>query len=108
MNLINPRNDKEPEQNRTYRLQYKMKEAAWMLHTSENTLMKWIKEYDIPYYKIGGKGDNFVLHKDLEVLIRRGAIHYNMQYEEFAGEIYNNWNTIDDKGSSTRKEEPQG
>ena len=106
MDLIHPRDDSEPATMRGYRLQYKYKEAAYMLNTSENTLLKWLKEYDIPSYKINEKGDNFVLHKDLEVLITRGAVYNGYVFEEFYGAIKSNWDIKDDKSNTFNKKEP--
>lgn len=57
------------EEVKPFRLQYSIKEASYMLDTSEDTLMKWCRDYDCPVHKIGGKGKNYVLHDDLVKLI---------------------------------------
>jgi len=86
---------KELPPQKPFRIQYTIKEAAYMLCTHENTLMKWLEEFDVPSYKIGGKGKNFVLHKDLEVLIRRSAMddtdHIWKNEEKVYGKVKENW-----------------
>lgn len=50
---------------RPYRLQYSVKEAAYMLSSSERTVNEWIRTGKLESYKIGGKGKNFIRHDEI-------------------------------------------
>ena len=101
MDFVDPiRKPEELPPQQAYRIQYTMKEAAYMLCTSENTLEGWLKKNDIPTYKINGIGKNFVLHKDLEVLVRRAAYedtdHVWKNEDKVYGKVKQNWDEFID------------
>lgn len=91
MSLYKPKEPNEPVENKSFRLQYKLKEAARVLNTSPTKLKEWCAEYKIPIYKIGGIGDNFLRHEDLVTLIDRGAIFQNIRAEDFYGKVKESW-----------------
>ena len=92
MTLINPRDDSEPAPQGSYRIQYKIKEAAYMMNVSENILKEWCSAYDIKIYTIGddvsGKKHKYVRHEDLVSIIRQGAISVHNASRAFVDEMY--------------------
>lgn len=102
--MFDPKDDSRPEVMRSYRIQYTMKEASFMMCTSEDTLMKWIKEYDVPIYKMSGKGSNFILHKDLELLILRGAVMDQRMLDDMTGQCSFHWDRSHDQGYRHNKD----
>ena len=92
MTLINPRDDREPAPQGSYRIQYKIKEAAYMMNVSENILKEWCSAYDIPMYTIGedasGKKHKYVRHEDLVSIIHKGAIAVHNGQRAFVDQVY--------------------
>ena len=68
---------------RPYRLQYSVKEAAYMLSSSERTVIEWIRTGKMKAYKIGGKGKNFVRHDEICRLVDKES-----DVKSFRSEIY--------------------
>jgi hypothetical protein len=64
--------EEEVKELRPYRLQYSLKEAAYMLDCSEDTLRNWATRFDVEIYKINNKGKNYVEHDDLVTIQTRG------------------------------------
>lgn len=62
--------EEEVKEVKPYRLQYSLKEAAYMLCSSENTVKYWCEDY---LYKIDGRGHNFIKHDDLVGVIEKRA-----------------------------------
>ena len=95
MALINPRDDSEPAPQAPYRIQYKMKEAAYMMSVSENILKEWCCAYDIPIYTIGddisGKKHKYVRHDDLVLIIKRGAVATHLAGQRLVEATLEGW-----------------
>tara|TARA_B100001123_G_C14727341_1_gene795553 strand:+ start:35 stop:349 length:315 start_codon:yes stop_codon:yes gene_type:complete len=72
--------EEEVKEVRPYRFQYSMKEAAYMLSTSESTAKKWCKDY---LYKMNGEGHNFIKHDDLVAVVDQKA-----SFESFLNKGY--------------------
>ena len=56
------------------RAQYTLKEAAFLLNTSVNTIKKWFAGQT---YKIDGVGFNFISHQDIEDFVEERKVMDN-------------------------------
>ena len=62
----------EVEKLRPNRLQYSLREGAYMLDTSEDTLKTWATLFGVEIYKINGTGKNYISHNDLVEIQKKG------------------------------------